>query len=105
MERFYSSLWMGFGITLGVIMYISVYSNVSPVPFILALVGLATFVSGSIYRFLPLIFGGIIFWISSMGCMYFNGPEQLLIDAGATFLGYILPGIMLWRKSKKESYV
>lgn len=104
-DRLYSSLWLAFGITLGVIMFVAISMKVSPIPFILALVGLATFVSGAVYKFIPLILGGIIFWISGIACFYFNGPEQLLIDACATFLGYILPGIILFKNSKKESYV
>ena len=104
-DKLYGSLWLGFGITLGVLIFISINLKVSPIPFILALVGLATFVSGAIYKFTPLIIGGIVFWVSGIACIFFNGPEQLLIDAAATFLGYILPGIILWKKSKTEAHV
>lgn len=104
-DRLYGALWLGFGITLGILMFVAINLKVSPIPFILALVGLATFVSGAVYKFIPLILGGIIFWISAIACFFFSGPEQLLIDAGATFLGYILPGIILWKKSKSEAYV
>lgn len=98
-------LWLGFGITLGVMIFVAVYSKVSPIPFILALVGLATFVSGAIYKFTPLILGGIVFWISCIVCLFISEQNQLLIDAAATFLGYIVPGIILWKKSKNEAYV
>ncbi len=104
-DKLYGFLWLGFGITLAIMIFVAVYSKISPIPFILALVGLATFVSGAIYKFTPLIIGGIIFWIACLACIAFKGPEQLLIDAVATFLGYILPGIILWKKSKKEFYV
>lgn len=104
-DTWFKFLWLGFGITLVITIAISVLHHMSPIPFILALVGFATFVSGSIYKFTPLILGGIIFWISSLLCIVFPGPEQLLINAGATLIGYILPGILLWKKSRKADNV
>ena len=104
-DFWYRFLWLGFGITLIIIIVISVIQHMSPIPFILAIVGFATFVSGSIYKFKPLIIGGIIFWISSLLCIVFPGPDQLLINAISTLAGYIVPGILLWNKSKKESNV
>lgn len=104
-DGWYKYLWLGFGITLIIMVLISVIQHMSPIPFILAIVGFATFVSGSIYKFSPLVFGGIIFWIASLLCIVFPGPEQLLINAISTLAGYILPGILLWKKSKNESNV
>jgi hypothetical protein len=75
---------------------------VSPQPQILAIVGFATFASGCLYRFTPLIIGGSIFWISAIAASYMNEQDQLLLNAAATLFGYIIPGYALWRKSKKE---
>jgi hypothetical protein len=96
----YSFLWMGFGITLFFTIFYSVMNHISPIPFILSLVGLATFVSGCIFRYKWLIVGGIVFWLASVSAAFVPGPNQLLINAGATFIGYIIPGLLLWRKSK-----
>lgn len=104
-DTWYKFLWLGFVITLIMIVVISVNQHMSPIPFILANVGFSTFVSGSIYKFKPLIIGGIIFWVSSLLCIVFPGPDQLLINAIATLAGYIVPGILLWNKSKNESNV
>ncbi|NOU48713.1 MAG: hypothetical protein HOO86_16865 [Bacteroidales bacterium] len=104
-DTWYKYLWLGFGITLAVAITISVKQHLSPIPFILALVGFATFVSGNLYKSTPLIIGGIIFWISSLLCLVVPAPEQLLINAAATLTGYIIPGILLWKNSKSESDV
>jgi hypothetical protein len=104
-DTWYKYLWLGFGITLVVTIAISVLQHMSPIPFILALVGFATFVSGTIYKSVPLIIGGIIFWISGLLCLLVPPPEQLLINAAATLTGYIIPGILLWKNSKRESHV
>jgi len=104
-EKLFGLLWLGFGITITVVIFAAIYYKISPMSFILAFVGLATFVSGCIYKFKPLILGSIIFWISSIACVFIINHHQLLVMAIATLLGYILPGILLWKKSKTQSNV
>jgi hypothetical protein len=58
-------------------------------------VGMATFLSGIIIRFRPLVLGGITFWIVGIFC-YFVGPvEQYLVGAIAVIFGYLVPGYLL----------
>lgn len=104
-DRIYGFLWLGFGITLAVTIFVSISFQVNPIAFILSLVGLATFVSGAIYRFKPLVAGAIIFWFAAILCTQFERLDQLLINAAAIFAGYIIPGILLWAKAKKEKNV
>lgn len=104
-DRLNSILWLAFGISLMVIIFIAVYNQTDPIPFILVLVGLATFITGVMIRFRPLIFGGILFWVSSVVSVFISGPDILLLNAVAIFLGYIIPGILLNRKTNKESHV
>ena len=99
-DKIYGALWLGFGITLLATIFISLSSQVNPIAFVLALVGLATFVSGIIYRFKPLIVGALFFWIAATVCPLLNEIDQLLLNAVAIFAGYIIPGILLWKKSK-----
>lgn len=101
-DKTYNMVWLGFGITLGLGIFACVRGGMSPMPIILCIVGLATFISGSIYRFKLLTIGGIVFWAAAIACAFINGPEQLLINAGATFIGYIIPGIALWNNYKKD---
>jgi hypothetical protein len=99
-DKFYGLLWLGFGITLASTIFIQINMHISPQPQILALVGFATFASGCLYRFQPLILGGILFWIAAVISSFLPDPDQLLVNAVATLFGYILPGLALWRKSK-----
>lgn len=62
-------------------------------------VGMATFVSGIIIRFKPLLFGGITFWIAGTLCFIVSPLDQYLIGGVAMIFGYLLPGYML--RSKK----
>lgn len=104
-DSIFGFLWMSAGITMFLIIYISVKNGVPPVPFILSLVGLATFLSGNILKFKSLTIGGIIFWLAAFATTCVDPLSQLLINAGATFLGYIIPGILLWRNYKAETNV
>jgi hypothetical protein len=101
-DKTYSMVWLGFGIALGVGIFACVSARMSPMPIILCIVGLATFISGTIYRFKLLIIGGIVFWLAAIATVFITGPEQLLINAGATFVGYIIPGIALYNNYKKD---
>ncbi len=99
-DRIYGSLWLAFGITISVAVFVSISNQVNPIAFILLLIGLATFVSAVIYQFIPLMLGAVIFWITALLCPQFDNLNQLLLNAGAIFLGYIIPGIILWNKNR-----
>ena len=104
-DKLYGFLWLGFGITLVITIFISISNHVNPIAFILALVGLTTFVSAAIYKFMPLLIGSIVFWMAGIFCAFVAVPEQLLIYAGAIFIGYVIPGLLLWKKSKMKTNV
>ena len=104
-DRIFGYLWTAVGITIFAVIFISVKSGLSPIPFVLAVVGLGTFVSGNIVRFTPLIIGGVVFWVAAFGACYTDPAMQLLINGIATFIGYIIPGVILWRNFKAESHV
>ncbi|MDZ4823442.1 MAG: hypothetical protein SH856_08285 [Flavobacteriales bacterium] len=105
LDTYYHAVWMGFGVTLFAVIFFSVRHNLSPISFILAVTGLATFVSGRIFRFGPLTCGGFVFWIAAFIATFIDEGSQLLLNAGATLLGYIIPGTMLWKKAKEERHV
>lgn len=104
-DKAYNWVWLGFGIALTISIFIAIKSGVGPIPAILTVVGLATFVSGALYRFNLLFMGGMVFWLAAVAATFVGGPEQLLINAGATFIGYIIPGIALWNNYKKNTRV
>lgn len=104
-DKLYGSLWLGFGITLFASIFVSLSYGINPIASILSLVGLATFVSGAIYRFSPLIAGAVIFWLAAVYCPQLSYKNQLLLYALAIFLGYIVPGILLWQKSQMRKHV
>ena len=104
LNRYIGTLWMCAGILYPVMVFFAFKLDTYPPPLILAVTALATFVSGNIVRFTPLMVGGAVFLIASIAALYVMGPEQLMIFAGAVVLGYLVPGYML-RYSKNGNDV
>ena len=104
-DAFYGFLWLGFGIALALAIFTSVRMGVDTLPYILIVVGLATFISGCLFRFKPLILGGIVFWAACILASFLSQENQLLLNAASTFLGYILPGLLLWKNYQKQENV
>lgn len=99
-EKIYGRVWLGFGISLIMVIFTSIHLRVTPLPFICVVVGLATFLSGRLLRFLPLTLGGIVFWACAIFASMFSQKEALLVYAASIILGYLIPGFMLWKKTK-----
>jgi len=62
---------------------------------------LGTFVSGSIIRFRPLIFGGLIAWVLAVASTFVNYDYQMLFGAAAILISYIIPAHLLRIKKEK----
>lgn len=95
-------LWLSVGITMVVLLFIALYLGQSPLPFILALVGLATFLSGMLDRFGWLIAGGIILWLGAIVSVFVPYPHQLLVYGLSIALGYLVPAVALGKNEKKS---
>lgn len=104
-DTIFGLLWAAVGITIFCVIFISVKNGLSPIPFILTITGLGTFVSGTILKFKPLTWSGPLFWIAAIGASFLPAIDQLLINSIAIFIGYIIPGILLWKNYKAETHV
>jgi hypothetical protein len=99
LDRFITALWQTTGWVLFLIVLISLKLGQYPTPFVLSIVGLATYINGRIIQFNPLKWGGVLFFIFAVISAFVVNEYQLLINAVAIILGYIIPGYML-RMSK-----
>lgn len=88
-------LWIGLGITIIPAWLLGSKINWMVNAVILMPVGMATFVSGIIIRFKPLLLGGITFWIAGTLCYLVPPGDQYLIGGVAVIFGYLVPGYML----------
>lgn len=100
-RELYGYLWLGFGVSLVLALVISIVKAVPPVPMVLILAGFATFMSGILIRFRPLMFGGAVLWVGAALCLFTPLQEQSLVEAGAIVLGYLVPGYLLNQRARK----
>lgn len=98
-----NNVWQSFGISAFLVMLFCIKFEIYNVTILILIsLGAASFVSGKILEFKPLIFGGIIFWIGCVACLFLR-EESLLVNALLMFLGFIIPGNILWKRYKKEN--
>jgi hypothetical protein len=101
MDKVYGATWGGFGITMVILLVCAVVNKINPIPLVLIITGLPTFVSGAITKFKPLQIGAFVFWV--LGAVAFFVPIELqsLVFCAAIGLGYLLPGILLKNNETK----
>lgn len=101
-REWYGLVWMGFGISMFLIIPMAVRMGMSPVPFILVLTGFATFMSGILLKFKPLLFGAAVIWAGGLWCMFLSNDQHLIVQSATSVLGYLVPGYLLNSQSKKH---
>jgi hypothetical protein len=97
-DRILDHLWLGFGICMIVLGFLSAEMGNLSFSVIELFYGLSLFVSGAAFRFRPLIIGGIGCWVAAVIMPFLEYPYHLLILA-LSVLGYIIPGWLLNRKA------
>lgn len=102
LHSWYGLIWLGFGISMIVVIPLALRNNLSPIPFILVLIGFATFMSGVLLRFTPLFLGAAVMWAGALWCMFLTPSQHLLVQAGTAVLGYLIPGYLLNAQSRNR---
>jgi len=103
-DRYLVYLWAATGIIFASMVAICYILNVYPEPFILAVMGLSTFISGIMIRFNPLLYGGVIFVLAALVSAFVPGHNQLIVFAISIVFGYLIPGYLL-KMSKNANHV
>lgn len=103
-DRYLTSIWAAAGVIFALMVLISYILDVYPTPFILAVMGLTTFISGIMVRFNPLMFGGVIFALASIVSVFVPDLYQLIVFACSIVIGYLIPGYLL-KISKNGNHV
>lgn len=101
LNQWYGLIWLGFFISMMVSIPMLVRAGLSPIPFILVLIGFATFMSGVMLRFTPLLIGAAVMWAGALWCMFLTPEQHLLVQAGSAVLGYLVPGYLLNAQSRQ----
>ncbi len=101
-DRIYGQIWFAFIISYFILLFFMKNINYNINPLILIMAGGSTYLSGITIKFRPLIYGGIVLWISAIISFMLPGDLQLLTSAGGILLGYLVPGYILKYKNGKN---
>jgi len=111
-----SGTWKGFMISMGVVFLLcfgfsALFDNwiamLLITPVILALMGLAQYVTAVACRYKPFYWGAVIFWIGALLCLAYcflikEGSGQYVIFACCVTGGFIIPGHLLNKKAEQN---
>ncbi len=102
-EQTMTYVWATFGICIFLLsFYNSKFGSSHTTTLFLILYGVPTFITGGIFKFKPMIFGGIICWITSIISVYTSFSVDMLLMAVCGLFAWLIPGIILWNDYKKE---
>ncbi len=102
LNRINSFLWYSYGVIIFTIVVFGFKINYQLNPIILLVSAVPAFVSGTIIKFRPLIFGGVLFWLFGIICFLIGGPWQYLVGAVAVATGHLVPGLLLRNKNDEQ---
>ncbi len=96
-------IWIAFTVSMFITTpYFAGVKGVSPIPIIMMLYAFPTFVIGGMYKFIPMILGGIFCWLASVTSIYTNVEIDMLLMAACGLFAWLIPGIILWKRYKKN---
>lgn len=96
-------VWTAFGICIFIAtFYSSKYGNTEISTIFMMLYGIPTFITGGIFKFKPMIFGGLICWVFSIISIYSPTSTDMLLMASCGLFAWLIPGIILWTNYKKQ---
>jgi len=73
-------------------------------PFYILLYGLGTFISGSLLKFKPMKFGGAACLVLVVIAPHLNFALQILLSAFAILISYIIPGHLLRKQYRRNTF-
>jgi hypothetical protein len=96
-DRFISNIWIAVsaGTLISLIAAATVVGYDIAYPFLIMLFGIGTYMSGVIFKFRPLMIGGILNWIIALTAFYVSFDMQLLLLALSMVVSYLIPGYLV----------
>lgn len=102
-ENTVSYIWTAFAIGIFITgFYFSRTHGLDNSPIIMMLYGIPTFIMGGLFKFRPLIIGGLICWALSIVSLRTSQEVNMLLMAACGLFAWLLPGIILWRRYIKQ---
>lgn len=102
-EQTMTYVWTAFGICIFILsFYNAKFGNGHSTSLIMMLYGIPTFITGGVFKFKPMIFGGLVCWVSAVAAMFTSFANAMLLMAVCGLLAWLIPGIILWQLYIKQ---
>ncbi len=102
-EQTMSYVWTTFGICIFILsFYNSRFGSNDLTSIYMMLYGIPTFITGGVFKFKPMIFGGLICWALSVASIFTPINTDMLFMAACGLFAWLIPGIILWNRYKKQ---
>jgi hypothetical protein len=98
-------LWIALGLTFMVLIIVNIVKAgawASAFTYYILLYAIGTYVTGSLIRFRPLIWGGLFNFLLAIATIFAGYDSQLLLGALALLTSYIIPGHLLRTHHQKN---
>lgn len=96
-------VWSTFGICIFLLsFYNGKFGGESSTTLFMMLYGMPVFITGGIFKFKPMIFGGIVCWLLAIVSLYTSFKTDMLFMAACGLFAWLVPGIILWNKYKMQ---
>ena len=105
-DTYLGYLWAAFGIGLFMtLIFMQPHGIKATYFFLMLLYGMATFISGGLLNFKPLIYGSLFSFAFASVAHFVGEKEQLLCISAALLASYIIPGHLLRSQYKSQLHV
>jgi hypothetical protein len=102
-DKLIGQLWIAFSISFGLLFFIMQPDHGHFLPVIMLLFGVAMWLQGALLKYMPYKAGAAACWLGSAIGFGLTNDQQLLALAGAVLLGYLIPGHLLFDKTRKAN--
>ena len=96
-------VWIAFGAGLLIALAMGSKMQLSCYPVVIMLYGIATFITGGIIRFTPLIICGALSFPISLFAFFVTFENQIILLALSVLVSYIIPGHWMQIKFKQQT--
>ncbi len=95
-------IWIAFSVSIFITTNYFGRIHMSPIPIIMMLYAIPTFLIGAMQKFMPMILGGIFCWVASIISIFTGVEIDMILMAACGLLAWLIPGIILWKRYKKN---
>lgn len=102
-EQTMAYVWTAFGICIFILsFYNGRFGNSHTTSLFMMLYGLPTFITGGVFKFKPMILGGLVCWVLAIAALFTSFAAAMLCMALCGLVAWLMPGIILWKRYIKQ---